>query len=88
MNYNERKGSFQRFRQFLQGERTGLRILVGCTVDGAPFMLSRKSGFQTQAKAVSTNATVVPIVSYTDSPFCFQVLPTKFYHAYVELLEL
>ncbi|XP_068242369.1 zinc finger BED domain-containing protein 5-like [Palaemon carinicauda] len=33
--------------------------LVGCTTDGAPSMLGRKSGFQAQVKAVAPNATAV-----------------------------
>ena len=40
--------------------------LVGCTTDGAPAMLGRKSGFQTRVKAVSPS--IFPFTaSYTDS---------------------
>ena len=40
--------------------------LVGCTTDGAPAMLGRKSGFQARAKAVSPS--IFPFTaSYTDS---------------------
>ena len=45
--------------------------LVGCTTDGAPSMLGRKSGFQAHVKAVSSNVTSI---------YCFLsrlVLPEK-----------
>ena len=45
--------------------RIGLdwKNLVGCTTDGAPSMLSSRSGFQSYVKAVSPNVTVLFIGS-------------------------
>ena len=38
--------------------------LVGCTTDGAPAMLGRKSGFQARMKAVSPSVTFVHCFLY------------------------
>ncbi|XP_068216554.1 zinc finger BED domain-containing protein 5-like [Palaemon carinicauda] len=50
--------------------------LVGCTTDGAPSMLGRKSGFQAHVKAVAPNATAVHCFIHRFA-LCAKVLPPK-----------
>ncbi|XP_068246703.1 zinc finger BED domain-containing protein 5-like [Palaemon carinicauda] len=50
--------------------------LVGCTIDGAPSMLGRKSGFQDHVKAVAPNATAVHCFIHIFA-LCAKVLPPK-----------
>ncbi|XP_078487698.1 zinc finger BED domain-containing protein 5-like [Ciona intestinalis] len=50
--------------------------LVGCTTDGAPSMLGRKSGFQAYVKAVAPKATLVHCYIHRFA-LCARVLPTE-----------
>ncbi|XP_068209307.1 zinc finger BED domain-containing protein 5-like [Palaemon carinicauda] len=50
--------------------------LVGCTTDGAPSMLGRKSCFQAHVKAVAPNATAVHCFIHRFA-LCAKVLPPK-----------
>ena len=50
--------------------------LVGCTTDGAPVMLKRKSGFQTYVKDVAANATFVHCFIHRFA-LCTKVLPAE-----------
>jgi len=48
--------------------------LIGCTTDGTPSMLGRKSGFTAHVKAVSPNATIVHCFIHRFA-LCATVLP-------------
>jgi len=48
--------------------------LIGCTTNGAPSVLERKSWFTAHVKAVSPNATVVHCVIHRFA-LCAKVLP-------------
>ena len=50
--------------------------LVGCTTDGAPYMLGRKSGFQAHVKAVSPRVISVHCFIHRFA-LCIKVLPAK-----------
>ncbi|XP_068235581.1 zinc finger BED domain-containing protein 5-like [Palaemon carinicauda] len=50
--------------------------LVGCTTNGAPSMLGRKSGFQAHVKAVAPNSTAVHCFIHRFA-HCAKVLPPK-----------
>ena len=50
-------------------------MLVGCTTDGAPAMLGRKSGFQAYVKDIATNATFVHCFIHRFA-LCTKVLPS------------
>ena len=50
--------------------------LVGCTTDGAPVMLGRKSGFQTYVKDIAVNATFVHCFIHRFA-LCTKVLPAE-----------
>jgi len=51
-------------------------MLVGCTTDGAPAMLGRKSGFQAYVKNVAANATFVHSFIHRFA-LCTKVLPSE-----------
>ena len=53
------KGVFNVLADFFKKNEPHWSMLVGCTTDGAPAMLGRKSGFQAYVKDVATNATFV-----------------------------
>ena len=50
--------------------------LIGCTTDGAPVMLGRKSGFQTYVKDIAVNATFVHCFIHRFA-LCTKVLPAE-----------
>ena len=50
--------------------------LIGCTIDGAPSMLGRKSGFTTYVETVSSNATIVHCFIHRFA-ICAKMLPEK-----------
>ena len=59
--YSTTKGKdvFNVLDNFFKLNELDWRKLIGCTTDGAPSMLGRKSGFQAHVKAVSPNVTSV-----------------------------
>ena len=61
--------------------------LVGCTTEGAPAMLGRKSGFQSYIKAVSPKI-ILLTVSFTDLHFVSRCYLLNYFHAYSKLSRL
>ena len=53
------KDIFNLLDKFFKQNHLDWEKLVGCTTDGAPSMLGRKSGFQAYVKAMSPKATFV-----------------------------
>ncbi|XP_068250328.1 zinc finger BED domain-containing protein 5-like [Palaemon carinicauda] len=70
------KDIFNVLDNFLQQNELDWGKLVGCTTDGAPPMLGRKSGFQAHVKAVAPNATAVHCFIHRFA-LCAKVLPPK-----------
>ena len=71
------KDVFNVLDNFFKLNELDWRKLIGCTTDGAPSMLGRKSGFQAHVKAVSPVCTV----SYTDLPLVLRCSHQSCYRA-------
>ena len=63
------------------------RKLIGCTTDGAPSMLGRKSGFQAHVKAVSPNVTSVPCFIHRFA-LSAKVLPPKLLSCLYRIIKM
>ena len=53
------KDVFEVLYNFFKQNEIEWKKLIGCTTDGAPSLLGRKSGFTTYVETVSSNATIV-----------------------------
>ena len=53
------KNVFEVLYNFFKQNEIDWKTLIGCTTDGAPSMLGRKSGFTTYVKTVSSSATII-----------------------------
>ena len=69
------KDVFNILADFFKENELDWSMLVGCTTDGAPAMLGRKSGFQAYVKDVATNATFVHCFIHRFA-LCTRVLPS------------
>ena len=59
------KDVFKVLDNFFKQNELDWKKLIGCTTNGAPSMLGRKSQFSTYAKNVSSNATIVHCFIHT-----------------------
>ena len=64
------KNVFEVLDNFFTQNTLDWKNLIGCTTDGAPSMLGRKSGFTTYVKTVSSNATIVHCFIHKTCPLC------------------
>ena len=62
------KDVFEVLDNFFKQNKIDWKKLIGCTTDGAPSMLGRKSGFTTYMETVSSNATTVHCFIHGDLP--------------------
>ena len=69
------KDVFNVLADFFKENELDWSMLVGCTTDGAPAMLGRKSGFQAYVKDVAANATFVHCFIHRFA-LCTKVLPS------------
>ena len=70
------KDVFNALADFFKNNELDWSMLVGCTTDGAPAMLGRKSRFQVYGKNVAANATFVHCFVHRFA-FCTKVLPSE-----------
>ena len=70
------KDVFNVLADFFKENELDWSMLVGCTTDGAPAMLGRKSGFQVYVKNVAANATFVHCFIHRFA-LCTKVLPSE-----------
>ena len=70
------KDVFEVFDNFFKQNGLDWNKLIGCTTNGAPSMLGRKSGFTTYVKTASSNATIVHCFIHRFA-LCAKVLPEK-----------
>ena len=68
--------AFEVLFNFFKQNEIDWKKLIGCTTDGAPSMLRRKSGFTTYVETVSSNATIVHCFIHRFA-FCAKMLPEK-----------
>ena len=71
----KRKDVFDVLADFFKENEPDWSMLVGCTTDGAPAVLGRKSEFQAYVKDVATNATFVHCFIHRFA-LCTRVLPS------------
>ena len=81
------KDVFKVLDNFFKQNKLEWKKLIGCTTDGAPFMLGRKSGFTTYVKTVSSNATFVHCFIHRFS-LCAKVLPEKMLLCLKQVIKL
>ena len=72
----KRKDAFEVLYNFFKQNEIDRKKLIGCTTDGAPSMLGRKSGFTTSVRTVSSNATITHCFIHRFA-LCAKMLPEK-----------
>ena len=70
------KDVFEVLDNFFKKNELDWKKLIGCTTNGAPSMLGRKSGFTIYVKTVSSNTTIVHCFMHRFA-LCAKVLPEK-----------
>ena len=70
------KDAFEVLYNFFKQNEIDRKKLIGCTTDGAPCMLGRKSGFTTYVETVSSNATII-YCFIRRFALCAKMLPEK-----------
>ena len=70
------KDVFEVLCNFFEQNKIDWKKLIGCTPDGAPSMLGRKSGFTTYVETVLLNATIIHCFIHRFA-LCAKMLPEK-----------
>ena len=70
------KDVFEVLYNFFKQDEIDWKKMIGCTTDGAPSMLGRKSGFSTYVETVSSNATIIHCFVHRFA-LCAKTLPEK-----------
>ena len=83
----KRKDVFNVLADFFKKNELDWSKLVGCTIDGAPAMLGRKSGFQTYVKDVAANATFVHCFIHRFA-LCIKVLPAELMSSLNKIIKI
>ena len=81
------KDVFNALADFFKNNELDWSMLVGCTTDGAPAMLGRKSRFQAYVKNVAANATFVHCFVHRFA-FCTKVFPSKLMSCLNKIIEI
>ena len=72
----KKRDAFEVLHNFFKQNEIDWKKLIGCTTNGAPSMLGRKSGFTTYVETVSSNATIIHCFIHRFS-LCAKMLPEK-----------
>ena len=81
------KDAFEVLYNFFKQKEIDWKNMIGCTIDGAPFMLGRKSGFSIYVETVSSNATIVHCFIHRFA-LCAKMLPEKMLLCLKQVIKL